>query len=310
MKGNNTKGKTFFSWNTFNIELERFFSEFRNIFNFMSRNKHLFSVETISIPQLNLEIGYLIKLKCFPYYQVIISDKIEENSSFIKKINRLFIVYNNEKSTLFFQLKYTIYDNTCENNIFVEFDSNIYPNLYNEKQQIKLYKDFINFTKQPFFNYFNELSINKKTKIINFILESIIINTSFYKLFNYLKNIENIVKIHYLHFKWIFKNEKEIEIYNQDTKNTILFSINGIKKINEECYDFEIQKSIKKKDNIGISYITHIIINPISKNLCWLCLNYPTPYEICKSEIQNISSFCKFFVKKIKLILENLSKNI
>ena len=184
MKGNNTKGKTFFSWNTFNIELERFFSEFRNIFNFMSRNKHLFSVETISIPQLNLEIGYLIKLKCFPYYQVIISDKIEENSSFIKKINRLFIVYNNEKSTLFFQLKYTIYDNTCENNIFVEFDSNIYPNLYNEKQQIKLYKDFINFTKQPFFNYFNELSFKKKTKIINFILESIIINTSFYKLFN------------------------------------------------------------------------------------------------------------------------------
>ena len=49
MKGNNTKGKTFFSWNTFNIELERFFSEFRNIFNFMSRNKHLFSVETISM---------------------------------------------------------------------------------------------------------------------------------------------------------------------------------------------------------------------------------------------------------------------
>ena len=91
------------------------------------------------------------------------------------------------------------------------------------------------------------MSVKKKTKIINFILESIIINTSFYKLFNYLKNIENIVKIHYLHFKWIFKNEKEIEIYNQDTKNTILFSINGIKKINEECYDFEIQKSIKKK---------------------------------------------------------------
>jgi hypothetical protein len=84
-ENNKIKEKTIFSCCSYNFDLEKFFMYFTNQLYFMSKNRALFSVQKILNPILNFDTQYFVQFNFYPYYTAIIGDKIQENSSFIKR---------------------------------------------------------------------------------------------------------------------------------------------------------------------------------------------------------------------------------
>ncbi len=302
MKGNNKiNKKTIFSCYSYNVELEKLFLYFTNQLYFMSKNKALFSVQKIQNPISNFDTQYFVKFNFFPYYRVTICDKIEENSSFIKRVNRIYHLQN-KKNLISYQIIYTFYDNTCESKIITQLETTLLSKV--AQSEIKLYNEFITITKSAFshsLKNFDKLNMNK----ISYIYESILIYCSQQKIYNYINNIENIMKLYYFNYKWIRLNKNTIEVINHETKINTICSIYKIKKINNECINIEIKKKLIKNNEINSSYITHFKINPLSNNICWFCCDYPIPFGSSKSAIKNMTSVCKFIIKKIKQNLEN-----
>ncbi len=300
----NVNENSFFSCNSYNFDLEKLFFYFSNQLSFMSKNKHIFSIKKILNPSFNLDNQYFVRFKSYPYYTAIIGDKIKQNSSFIKIVNRIFYVQNTQNQSLSFQIIYTFYDNTCENKILSQMETILLSQLNNN--EMKLYHNFIGFTKHVFSHYLKNF-YNENVNQTSYVSESISIHTSTKKLFNFLKNIENILKILYWSYKWKKISNNIIQIFNHETKiNTICTLQNIMKLNNSECVNFEIKKHLRKENEINIIYITHFKINPISENLCWLCCDYPIPFGTLKSSINNMTSVCKYLIKKIK---ENLEVN-
>ena len=300
-ENNKIKEKTIFSCCSYNFDLEKFFMYFTNQLYFMSKNRALFSVQKILNPILNFDTQYFVQFNFYPYYSAIIGDKIQENSSFIKRVNRIYHVQNNN-SLVSYQIIYTFYDNTCENKIISQLETTLLSKV--SQREIQLYNDFVLITKKTFSHSLKNF-YNEKMNEISYIYESILIYCSEERIYNFMSNIENIMKLHYLNYEWIRLNKNTIEVINHETKINTICSIYNIKKINNECINFEIKKKLIKDNEINSSYITHFKINPISNNICWLCCDYPIPFGSSKSEIQNMTSVCKFIIKKIKQNLEN-----
>ena len=302
MKENNKiKNRSIFSCYSYNLDLEKFFLYFTNQLYFMSKNKALFSVQGMQNPILNFDTQYFVKFNFYPYYNIIICDKIVENSSFIKRVNRIYHVQNN-KNLVSYQIIYTFYDNTCENKINAQLETTLLSTV--SPNAIQLYNEFIAITKNVFTNSLKNFC-NKKMNEISYINESIIIYCSQQQIYNYINNIENILKLYYYNYKWIRLNENTIEVINDETKINTIYSIYKIKKLNNECINVEIQKKLIKNNEINSSYITHFKINPLSNNICWFCCDFPIPFGSSKSAIKNMTSVCKFLIKKIKQSLEN-----
>jgi len=302
-ENNKKKEKTFFSCFSYNFDLEKFFFYFTNQLYFMSKNKTLFAIEKISYPSLNFDKQYFVQFNFYPFYTAIICDKIEENSSFIKRVNRIYHVQNKENVS--FQIIYTFYDNTCENKINSQIETTLFSKV--SKREFQLYRDFITLTKRTFSHYLKNF-YKENGNEVSYLYESIIINNPIKKLYNYLKNIDNILKLYYLsyNYKWKKLNNNTTEVINHETKIKTIFTMHKISKISNECINFEIKKELKKENEMdNISYVTYFKINPISKNLCWLCCDYPIPFGTTKPAIQNMTSVCKFIIKKIKQNLEN-----
>ena len=289
---------------SYNYNLETFFEFLINQFDFMSSTQPYYLIQKTLFPYINIDKGYIIEHKYNPFYKILTAEKIEEKTSFKKRLNRIFHIKNFQNQSLYFQIVYTLFDNTCENKMVILFETNLLIKKYEEKKKIQLYHDYIKNVKYPFYKLLKNFH-NEKMNEISYIYESILINCSEERIYNFMSNIENIMKLHYLNYEWIRLNKNTIEVINHETKINTICSIYNIKKINNECINFEIKKKLIKDNEINSSYITHFKINPISNNICWLCCDYPIPFGSSKSEIQNMTSVCKFIIKKIKQNLEN-----
>jgi hypothetical protein len=289
---------------SYNFNHEIFFEFLINQFDFMSSTQPYYLIQKTLFPFIKLDKGYIIENKYIPFYKILTAEKIEENTSFKKKLNRIFYIKNFKNQSLYFQILYTLYDNTCENKMVILFETDLLIKKYEEKKTIKLYHDYIKNVKSPFYKFlenFYKVNMNK----ISYIYESILIYCSQQKIYNYINNIENIMKLYYFNYKWIRLNKNTIEVINHETKINTIYSIYKIKKINNECINIEIKKKLIKNNEINSSYITHFKINPLSNNICWFCCDYPIPFGSSKSAIKNMTSVCKFIIKKIKQNLEN-----
>ncbi len=289
---------------SYNYNLETFFEFLINQFDFMSSTQPYYLIRKTLFPSIKIDKGYVIENKLIPFYKLLIAEKIEEKTSFMKKLNRIFFINNFQNQSLYFQIMYTLFDNTCENKMVILFETNLLIKKYEEKKTIKLYHDYINYVKSSFYKFL-ETFCNEKMNEISYIYESIIIYCSQQQIYNYINNIENIMKLYYYNYKWIRLNENTIEVINDETNINTIYSIYKIKKLNNECINFEIQKKLIKNNEINSSYITHFKINPLSNNICWFCCDFPIPFGSSKSAIKNMTSVCKFLIKKIKQSLEN-----
>ena len=289
---------------SYKYNLEIFFEFLINQFDYISSTQPYYLIQKTLFPYINIDKGYIIEHKYNPFYKILTAEKIEEKTSFKKRLNRIFHIKNFQNQSLYFQIVYTLFDNTCENKMVILFETNLLIKKYEEKKKIQLYHDYIKNVKYPFYKLLKNFH-NEKMNEISYIYESILINCSEERIYNFMSNIENIMKLHYLNYKWIRLNKNTIEVINHETKINTIYSLYNIKKINNECINFEIKKKLIKDNEINSSYITHFKINPISNNICWLCCDYPIPFGSSKSEIQNMTSVCKFIIKKIKQNLEN-----
>ena len=304
VKSNLINSIKIFKSNSYTYDFEKFSFFMKNQFEYMSKINALYSIKRKFFSTLNLDNAYSIIHKTFPYLKLLVGQKLEKDSSFIKIINRLFYVKNYQNKDIYFQIIYYLYDNTCENKMMISYETTLLSKQNEEKNDIKLYKDFINCTLNPFFKFFRHFCSENKNES-SYISESIIIKTSFQKLFKFLSNIINFMKILYSPSQLKIINYKYIEIINNETKINTICSIYNIVKLNEECFDFQIKKQLTKENEIPVIYITHIKINPISNNLSWLCCDYPLPFGFEKSTINKITSVCKYLIKKIKHKLES-----
>ena len=178
---------------------------------------------------------------------------------FLKRVNRIYHVQNNN-SLVSYQIIYTFYDNTCENKLISQLETTLLSKV--SQREIQLYNDFVLITKKTFSHSLKNF-YNEKMNEISYIYESILIYCSEQRIYNYMNNIENIMKLYYLNYKWIRLNKNTIEVINHETKINTIYSIYKIKKLNNECINVEIQKKLIKNNEINSSYITHFKINPI-----------------------------------------------
>ena len=201
--------------------------------------------------------SYIFKLKESRDF-IVVTYKVKENSSFLRKVEIKIPIINNIKCNIKYKLNLSYYENTCEKSTLVVLENDI---KYNtpltkiEKDEIEIIKNFFFKAKfEEFFEKINQMILKEDFEIeLN---ASGIINKPLDEIYNYLKdsnnvfNTLNIFQKYEKNFVSLKENNNTNIVLIKTGKDIVKYKINYQEKDDEHFIIF-YKKNINGKESIN-----------------------------------------------------------
>ncbi len=224
----------------------------KNVFNIIKIQGFSFDIK----PYIFIN-SYIFKLKESRDF-IVVTYKVKENSSFLRKVEIKIPIINNIKCNIKCKLNLSYYENTCEKSTLVVLENDI---KYNtpltkiEKDEIEIINNFFFKAKfEEFFEKINQMILKEDFEIeLN---ASGIINKPLEEIYNYLKdsnnvfNTLNIFQKYEKNFVSLKENNNTNIVLIKTGKDIVKYKINYQEKDDEHFIIF-YKKNINGKESIN-----------------------------------------------------------